>query len=707
MDEVALLQELRNLEADLGYLNNILGGSRIEAEARQIAGRIGLGSSILAERLRGGPEADKGQHRHLPQHIQIGRTSVVILEAVYLTGTHYLNAKPEPLPILQGGEPVKAFAKGWSATRGYIVDNAFTVLSLAHDDGRRSIWYLDTNFNYITNLLSEFAAPLRLILHDVMQAVVSDVCQLIVFGSGPFLPPQVFQFAADMSGEKDLIDQLVGNLCPGSSSIVLEDSAGKQEPAALAAIERVCGKAPHSAALRAFFRQDLLSVQIDAARTGVVTMPSPMDGTPMVADAVWCLEPDGIVFRFPGADPRDTFFAVLYGFQMTLFGVYLPYHNLCLHLHAGHQGQMQYRLGAQPERGLWKHVLQFADCIPRPAAAPRTPVFIRSYDHIGHHIWNELGGLAESLRLLGTGGMPSIIVADSNAVEMWGKIDAIYPELAGKVSRVPTVRAAIRQVYETGAMPLRPTSNRVGRDLAERIIGLSRNDYIRGMPERCVSALRNAGYRFVVLGLRVENRTIVDYPLFCQEVIEMLAETLGRVAVIIDGQNCSDTGLRYRVTFQEAAKGSPDQAEAEIIAHLNRHFAGNPNVAIISSVGLPVGASVAICAEAECFVTPWGAALAKYRWACNLPGLSICGPSCERFQPIHIYDDPVFMESPTAAYFMGPGEVEDAPDDPVLMPGGMPDRVNVRVNKEALRRRIAGMLNSLRGPVPAAEAEGE
>jgi hypothetical protein len=333
---------------------------------------------------------------------------------------------------------------------------------------------------------------------------------------------------------------------------------------------------------------------------------------------------------------------------------------------------------------------------------PRRAAILRSYYHIGHHLWNELAGLDAMLGTPWPATPPLVIVADPHAVEMWGAIEAVFPEFNGHVTRTPTVRAAIRHVYAHDLLPLRPTAHRISRAMADRLIALSKDPCQRALPGVLTRGLRNSGYHFVVLGLRVENRTIVDLAGFYEHTIRVLAAALGRVAIIIDGQNCSESGYRYRVTLQEAAAGSPEQVEHDVIAHLRRCFSGDDTIIIISTVGLPVRASIAICHDALCFIAPWGAALAKYRWVCNLPGLIIAGPSCAHLQPLHLYDDPLFMESPQPVFFMEPGDVEDAPDDPVLMPGGEADRVNVRVAPDALARRVTDLLASLRASGRAA-----
>jgi len=626
-----------------------------------------------------------------------GKSGMKLVKVRYKDSGYHLITDESPVAISQNNRRVEAFSAGWTSDHAYAIGEGLILLSLRHESGRRAAWFLDGSGKFITNSSSRLSQEKRnTIKLNVHKAVAqwSAICLLGIDGTPP-ISASTLLFIADVSADPDLIDPLIDTLCPAASPLVLENSAGRQHPAALDNLARIFGREIDAASLKNFFRQDLLTVQLEAARSGELMMPSPLDGAAVRADAVWCLEPDGLVFRFGCGNPQDCFFAVLYGFQMTLFGTYFPYQNMFMHVNDGHRAQIHRRLGARPERSLWKHAMQYADCLPSPAMERRRPVILRSYDHIGHHVWNELASLDDALRHLGSEAMPPVIVADPDAVEMYGKIDDIFPELAGKVSRVPTVRAGIEKVYRDGLMPLRPTGDHIARSLAERISRLAAETYFAGMPERLVTGVRAAGFRLVILGLRVENRTVVDFPGFCEQLVEMLAQELGRVAVIVDGQNASHSGLHYRVTFQETAQDPPLRVEKSIVERLAERFANRPDVIMISTIGLPVGASIALCNQAEFFVTPWGAGLAKYRWVCNRRGLALVGPTCERLQPVHLYDDPAFIEAPAPMYFMGTGEVEDAPDDPVLLPGGNPDRVNIRVNLEALRARLRAMIAEL------------
>ena len=78
---------------------------------------------------------------------------------------------------------------------------------------------------------------------------------------------------------------------------------------------------------------------------------------------------------------------------------------------------------------------------------------------------------------------------------------------------------------------------------------------------------------------------------------------------------------------------------------------------IEDTLGAPLNVSLAWANRADGFVAIWGAGLAKYRWAANKPGLVVTGHwNREHRGDLHIYDDPLYMESPTPVIF-APSEI--------------------------------------------------
>ena len=124
----------------------------------------------------------------------------------------------------------------------------------------------------------------------------------------------------------------------------------------------------------------------------------------------------------------------------------------------------------------------------------------------------------------------------------------------------------------------------------------------------------------MLLGLRVENRTLADQEAFFADVMTMCVEELGRVAFVIDGHNMRD-GVAFRSHGEQASDTVAIAEEQRIAELLAYHVRDDASMQVIDIIGAPLRTSIFWCNRAAFFVTPWGAGLAKYRWVCNRPEL--------------------------------------------------------------------------------------
>ena len=235
---------------------------------------------------------------------------------------------------------------------------------------------------------------------------------------------------------------------------------------------------------------------------------------------------------------------------------------------------------------------------------------------------------------------------------------------------------------------------KVSRALASRIIGLAEKSAHQCGADEELKTLIHDGYQVVVLGLRVENRTVADFPEFCEGLIDSLRAEMGKVAIVLDGHNIAKGADGAYISHrQDPNLTSPITVERDLVARLTRTFAGRADIRLIDAVGLPMSISI-FWSTQHCrfFVTPWGAGLAKYRWVSNSRGLVIAGKVFQepQYRPtLHLYDDPACMESPTPLHFLEREAVEDAPESPLLIPDPSDiTRVNFRVDQAALQVRL-------------------
>jgi hypothetical protein len=235
----------------------------------------------------------------------------------------------------------------------------------------------------------------------------------------------------------------------------------------------------------------------------------------------------------------------------------------------------------------------------------------------------------------------------------------------------------------------------VSADLAQRIIALAERGPAADQAREEAERLAAQGFMIVMLGLRVENRTLVDSTEFFTDVIKVLRERNPRVALVVDGHNGAGGSQLFRSHAEDLTERSPADVELAIAEALRARFADDENVRVISTVGEPVSTSIFWCRRAAFFVTPWGAGLAKYRWVCNQRGLVVAGRRFFRHagpRTVHLYDSPQFMENPTPLNFVAPEDVEDAPDAPLLIGLKDENRVNFTVKPEAMRRRLIQLM---------------
>jgi hypothetical protein len=350
-----------------------------------------------------------------------------------------------------------------------------------------------------------------------------------------------------------------------------------------------------------------------------------------------------------------------------------------------------------------RHVIGHAAAIEEYLTAPeRRMSLLYIQEHLGHHLYNELGGMDAVVREIPRERMPEILLINAPKSEMYGRIDEIFPELAGKVDRTPRNPDGLaRHAYETRLCLVRPTDDYVSRDLANRIIRLAEQDPALDTDRRVYDYLIERGFTLVMLGLRVENRTLVDQTGFFIEVIDTMAEKLGRLAVVVDGHDtrATEDGVRAFESHGEAiASRSVADVENEILAALRQRYRDRQDIEVVSTVGASMNATLFWCVRSAAFVCPWGAGLAKYRWVCNRPGLVVAGDRFLRhgeFLTIHLYDAREFMERPTRVVFFSADDVEDDPEAPLLI--GLADayRVNYRVRPGAVRTRVLELLASL------------
>lgn len=608
------------------------------------------------------------------------------------------------VPIRLGGAPVTAFLPGWSPERLVTGDRSLNFLSLTHRGGGRAIWYLNGELDRICDKFSQLPGPQRAKTQEIWQRVAEDVWQGLFCRIDPTLSDQT---AALVSGSWGLREDLIRNQViqlPGAARVIILSEVRQDGASGKLGHDGVAELDPKH--LLELFHTDFLQCQIEAARSGKLSLPSPVDGRPLAATASLNLTGQSYAYRFADTEHGIPFHVFAADWRFRIWCVYFPSLNLVIYEHP-HQKHLveQLFLHTTPEQSLFRHAFMYADALSGYLKnEPPQPVICYSYYHLGHHLWNELTGIHAVLQKVPAASLPQIFVAQPQRTEMYGKLDELFPQLGGRIDRsIASTDELTTVLYGKRYLHLRPTGARVTRDLANHIMEFGEHlpDLVedRGRFER----LRSTGCRIITLGLRVENRTVVDFPQFCVDLVSLLREEFGRIVVIVDGHNsAAGDDSAYKSHEQHLATQDPITVERQIVLRLQTQFSADPDLSIVSTVGESMAVSIFWCRRSEFFVTPWGAGLAKYRWICNLPGLVISNRHrlLEPSDELHLYDSPAYIEEPAPIWFIGPEAVEDVPDAELLVPDRR-GRANFRVDMAAIREQVHEIVQVTAGTPPA------
>lgn len=316
-------------------------------------------------------------------------------------------------------------------------------------------------------------------------------------------------------------------------------------------------------------------------------------------------------------------------------------------------------------------MLEAGEALPRWISAARHEVALFMSDwlttHLGHFIWQECDMLRAAIE--GSLGPPPVLYAlEGGGGDLFGPVENIFPEYAGRVLRhLPDRRSAWLECVRQQRLPLplfgegfvcKETRDRLGRAVAADPATPMLRDAARAMG----IGVGSDPPPVVALGLRLQDRSPEGIEEFYTALISRLCTRYGRCVIIIDGLNTKTAGIGQRLPMLYSAKGRTDAILAEELALADRlrNATAHLPVHLVSCVGVPVLANLFWLAQADYFISPYGGGLAKTRWALNLPGFVMASRlNLTRFEFLDMYNSERYMEAPSPLAFNAPEDTED------------------------------------------------
>lgn len=323
--------------------------------------------------------------------------------------------------------------------------------------------------------------------------------------------------------------------------------------------------------------------------------------------------------------------------------------------------------------------------------------------HIGHQLWNELTGLQTLVDSIPADELPCVLVPQAHmGAEIYGSTEDLFHQFSGRVIRLEEGDLS-KEIYSRNLIVVRITSSFVSERLRTKIsthaICNTADDV-----KQSLYKIKSGKRKVVLVGLRVENRTIADIKKFGVELIHMVAETARDCVIVLDGHNVRETRLGllpFGSTGEIAGKQSPIECEKDI-ADAMKLAATGVGVEFVSLVGETISHSLYWSINSNMIVSIWGAGLAKYRWVANRPCLVLTSKwNLQNRKDLDLYSSGVYMDSPAPLAYIKDNYVIDRAEAEQLVPVPFTDQdsfsyVNFDIDMDGFRLQFIEMLDSLK-----------
>ncbi len=603
-----------------------------------------------------------------------------------------LVGNPGELVPLVAGEALAELLPGWKVASVEAACTPLLAVILRHRDGHEATWFVDLDGRLVSHAISLLPAHWQDHLARAAGPLLSALWNALVLG----MPEQ--RLPGD--GVTRLPTGDLGALVPlhlernGQAVDTRVWTLDAPPPPGLAyVVPAARGLLPLDASAVSRALTHGLHGEMDRLlRENRMLWPSPVDGATVESDGfALLLGQDCFSYRFRQDSTGLVFHVVCTGTYFYNQALYFPNADLLV----ARTPELAAACGRYFGRGraaLLGHLVAHRAALGAGASSGRDPVVQQFFGacaiHIGHYVWQDLAGLAFLLRRAEPSRLPQLQMFSSGVIQaFFGPEERIFPVLDGRITRhAHGFDAHVPAFYRSGQRVIRYTAISVPAELGPAVVAAANTAPALGDDRAAADAARAAG-PVILFGVRVGNRTLDDMADFAVDLLRHLGRSVPNCTVVVDGLNDQhDRGGTVRNDIPADGDLAQEFALSAAMAAAGRE-AGVPVVDIVNRSAL---CSVLWCARADCFIAPLGAALAKYRWICNTPGLVLSSRwNLEHRADLRIYDAPAALEGSSEMLFNRADEVRDCTPDRDA--GGVDGRGNFVVSRPAVFDRLVDL----------------
>lgn len=608
----------------------------------------------------------------------------------------YLIGNPGALVPMGTGDTLAELQAGWQVEAVRTVFAPLLSVVLHHEDGRRATWFIDLHGRVVGHQAGLLPPELTRHLAGIIAPVLDTLWTAVALGRGTL---------------HGISDELAASLPPGDLNELVPhylDSRSEDPKPRVWTLDEppppgLGYVVPTDAGLRVYDETSIVRLLMHGLhsemdrllRTGRMRWPSPVDGSMVESDGfALLLHQNCFAYRFRDEAAGLVFYVVCTGTHFYNYGIYFPTANLLVTRTAAMAADCLRHLSNGRETIL-RHLLMFREQLIEAERTERDDIIQQFFGgcavHIGHYVWQDLSGLTYLLRNVAADRpLPHLQLFSSGSTHQYfGPEERIFPMFADRLTRhEASFGSHIGDFYRRNQRVITYTAISVPAET---------RDFVRAAadatpelrPARLAADAAAARLAPVVLiGLRVGNRTMDDMEAFAVDLLEHLSHTFPGCTVILDGLN--DAHDRGGDAWPDTAPGCDLDTEFAIGRRLETIAAGL-DVTFVNLINHSALRSALWCSRADCFVAPLGAALAKYRWICNTPGVVLT--SCWNLDSrpdLHIYDAPAAVEGTSEMLFNSRDHVRDL--TPELDAGGYDGRGNFIVERAPVFAQVTDLV---------------
>ncbi len=612
-----------------------------------------------------------------------------------------LIGNPGGMVPLVVGEALAELLPGWTVAA---IEAAFTPLLaviLRHRDGHEATWFVDLDGRLVSHATSLLPMHWQRHLARLAGPLLSALWRGLALGAPEVRLPED---GVARLPSADLVALVSLHLEEaGHSGDTLVWTLDASPPPGMAYVVPVAhGLLPLDMAAMARSLGHSLHAEMDRLlREGRMLWPSPADGSFVESDGfAFLLDQNCFAYRFRHEATGLVFHVVCTGTYFYNHALYFPAADLLvartpdLAAACGHF--------TRGRAALLGHLAAHRAALGAGARLPCDPAVQQFFGacaiHIGHYVWQDLAGLAFLLRHnAGHDRLPQLQMFSSGVIQAYfGPEERIFPVLDGRITRhAHGFDAHIPAFYRSDQRVIRYNAISIPVELGPAVVAAG--NATPSLRDDCAAAdaAREAG-PVILFGIRVGNRTLDDIADFAADLLRHLGRTVPGCTMVVDGLNDQhDRGDAVRSDVDPNSDLAQEFALAAAIVAAGREA----GVRVVDLVNRSALCSVVWCARADCFIAPLGAALAKYRWICNTPGLVLSSRwNLEHRADLHIYDAPAALEGSSEMLFNRADEVRDCTPDRDA--GGVDGRGNFVVSRPAMFDRLVDLLRRHAGARP-------